>query len=108
MSRTVDNETHVAHRPPVRLCQDYRGGYWHYYEVPNGFYVAPAGYDKLRIVWLMNWCARNMSADAAGIVATLYALCEKHQVDDLVEKYHALRDFAREHLQASAIFAAID
>jgi len=28
-----------------RLAQDYRGGYWHYYEIPNGFYMAPAGYD---------------------------------------------------------------
>ncbi len=70
--------------------------------------MAPAGYDKLSIVWPMNWCARNMSADAAGIVATLYALCEKYRVDDLVEKYHALRDFAGEHPQASAIYAAID
>lgn len=94
-----------------RLAQDYKGGYWHYYEIPNSFYMAPAGYDKLRIVWSMNWCDRNMSADAAGIVATLYALnelCCQYQSDDLIEKYHALRDFAGEHPEASAIFAAIN
>ncbi|WP_447981799.1 antirestriction protein [Achromobacter kerstersii] len=94
-----------------RLAQDYRGGYWHYYEIPNGFYMAPAGYDKLRIVWPMDWCDRIMSADAAGIVATLFALSElsnQYRVDALIEKYHALRDFAGEHLEASAIFAAIN
>ncbi|MGE8451505.1 MAG: antirestriction protein [Pseudomonadales bacterium] len=94
-----------------RLAQDYRGGYWHYYEILNGFYMAPAGYDKLCIVWPTNWCDRDMSADAAGIVATLYALselCSQYQVDDLIEKYHALRDFAGEHAEASTIFAAID
>jgi len=38
-----------------------------------------------------------MSDDAAGIVATLYALCEmcgKYRSDNLNNKYHALRDFA--------------
>ncbi len=25
-----------------RLSQEYSGGYWHYYEIPNGFYMAPA------------------------------------------------------------------
>ncbi|CAB3823350.1 hypothetical protein LMG26684_00699 [Achromobacter mucicolens] len=44
-------------------------------------------------------------------VATLDALCElcsQYPSDDLVEKYHALRDFAGEHAEANAIFAAID
>lgn len=94
-----------------RLSQDYRGGYWHYYEIPNGFYMAPSDYDKLRIVWPMNWCDRSMSSDAAGIVATLYALCElceRFHNDELVEKYHALRDFVRDHPEAGAIYAAID
>ena len=59
-----------------RLSQEYSGGFWHYYEIPNGFYMAPADYETLHIVWPMNWCDRTMSADAAGIVATLYALCE--------------------------------
>jgi len=94
-----------------RLAKDYRGGYWHYYEISDGFYMAPAGYDKLRIVWPMNYCERNMFADAAGIVATLFALCElsnQYELDSLIEQYHALRDYAGDHLEASAIFAAID
>lgn len=94
-----------------RLSQDYRGGYWHYYEIQNGFYMAPAGYDKLRVVWPMNWCDRTMSADAAGIVATLSALCELCQQPlggDLVDKYYALCNFAGEHPQASAIYAVVD
>jgi len=59
----------------------------------------------------MNWCDRNMSADAAGIVATLYTLnelCSQYQIDDLIGKFHALRDFASEYAEANAIFAAID
>lgn len=94
-----------------RLSQEYSGGFWHYYEIPNGFYMAPADYDKLRIVCPMNYFERDMSADAAGIVATLYALCElcnQYRSDDLAEKYHTLRDFAGEHAEANAIFAAID
>jgi hypothetical protein len=91
-----------------RFSEDYQGGYWHYYEVLGSFYLAPAGYDKLRIVWPLNWCDRSMPADAAGVVATLYALCEQPQGADLVEKYYALRNFAGKHAEASAIFVAID
>lgn len=75
------------------------------------FYLAPAGYDQVRIVWPMNWCDRTMSADAASIAATRYTLCElceQAQGRHLIDKYHALRDFASEHAEASAIFAAID
>ena len=28
-----------------RLSQEYSGGFWHYYEIPNGFYMAPADYE---------------------------------------------------------------
>lgn len=38
-----------------RLSQEYRGGFWQYYEIPNGFYMAPADYETLHIVWPMNW-----------------------------------------------------
>ncbi|WP_427183796.1 antirestriction protein [Bordetella bronchialis] len=94
-----------------RLSEDYRGGYWHYYEIPGSFYMAPTSHDTLRIVWPLNWCDRTMSADAAGIVATLYALselCQRPQGADLVDKYYALREFASVHAEASAILAAID
>jgi len=94
-----------------RLSPDYQGGYWNYYEIKGGFYLAPAGYDTLHIIWPLNYCDRIMSADAAGIVATLYALCEVCQQAHgsvLVGKYYALRDFAGEHAEAAAIFAAID
>lgn len=93
------------------LAPDYHGGYWHYFEIPGGFYMAPAGYETLRIVWPMNWCDRTMSADAAGIVATLYALCELCEStgsSDIAEKYRALNEFALEHPEAGDIRAAID
>jgi hypothetical protein len=52
-----------------------------------------------------------MSADAAGIVVTLFALCQlsaETEQDGIVELYHALRDFAAEHAEAGLIFSAID
>ncbi|ALM83112.1 antirestriction protein [Bordetella sp. N] len=93
------------------LSDDYRGGYWHFYEIPGGFYLAPAGYTELRIRWPLNHCDCTMSADAAGIVATLYALselCEAVRGDGLVDRYHALKAFALEHPEVAAIYAAID
>lgn len=101
----------LVYRWLERLSASYHGGYWHFYEIRNGFYMVPAGYDQLRIIWPMNDCDLMMSADAAGIMATLYALCElcyQPQGSHLVEQYHALREFALDHVEAAAIFAAID
>ena len=54
-------------------------------------------------------------ADAAGIVATLFALGQlaaeaegTDAGDVLIDRYHFLRDFAKTHAEAGAIFAAID
>lgn len=57
-----------------------------------------------------------LSADAAGIVATLFALCDlameeqdTPQGDALAERYHLLRDYAvGAHSEAAAIAGAID
>jgi len=63
----------------------------------------------------MNYFDGNLSVQAAGIVATLFALCqlieEHHRTDIgavLADKYHALRDFAAEHVDANQILRAID
>jgi hypothetical protein len=59
-----------------RLSEDYDGGYWNYYTLTNGgFYMAPKPDKRLRVEVDGNGFSGEMSADAAGIVATLFALC---------------------------------
>lgn len=94
-----------------RLSADYQGGYWHYYDIPASFYLAPAREEPMRIIWPLNGCDCTVSADAAGVVAMLYAwreLCEFPACHHLVDKYYALLAFADAHPEAGAIQAAID
>ncbi len=76
----------------TKLSIDYTGGYWHYYKLGNGY-------------------QGTMSSDAAGIVATLFAinqLADELRTDAMVELYHALLDFGTEHAEQAAILSAID
>jgi hypothetical protein len=52
-----------------------------------------------------------MSADAAGIVASLFALCDlanRVGEDKMINQYHWLRDFAIEHAESRFIMGPID
>jgi len=99
-----------------RLSEDYKGGYWHFYTLSNGgFYLAPALESHMRVAVAGNWFEGELSADAAGIVATLFALCQlaadaqgTDAGDLLIDRYYFLRDFAAEHAEGPAIFRAID
>lgn len=101
-----------------KLSDDYNGGYWHYYTLTNGgFYMAPRLDKRLRLEVAGNGFGGEMSADAAGIVATLFALCQlaseiqgkdDSATDALVDRYLLLRDFAGDHAEARLIFQAID
>ena len=62
-----------------------------------------------------NGFAGHMTADAAGVVVSLFALgqlCAEYQDtatgDHFIEQYHRLLEFAREHEHTRQIFAAID
>lgn len=94
------------------LSVDYKGGYWNYYTLSNGgFYMAPAARGNFRVSIAGNWFDGELSADVAGIVATLYAVCElanRTGSDHIVNQYHLLRDYAGEHPESGQIFAAID
>ena len=60
-----------------RLCPHYDGAYWNFYDLSNGgFYIAPADEKKMWLTWPGNYFNDEMSADAAGIVVTLYALTD--------------------------------
>jgi hypothetical protein len=94
-----------------KLVQHYRGGYWHFYELSNGgFYMAPQT-DPVSLEVAGNGYSGEMSADAAGITACLFAFSHlSFQIrDDVIARhYYQLLDFALEHAEAAGILAAID
>jgi hypothetical protein len=106
------------------LSEDYSGGFWQFYELSNGgFYMAPdesyhpkvgrarAQVKKLRVRVAGNGYEGEMSADAAGIVACLFAfshLSFRLESEAIGEHYQRLREFALDHPEASAIMSAID
>ncbi len=95
------------------LSGDYRGGYWHFYTLSNdGFYMAPAG-EKCFAVSAENGYEGNLSGDALGISACLYAYShlsfgEGAFAESCAEHYHRLREYMYGHSEAGAILAAID
>lgn len=94
------------------MCEDYKGGYWEFYELSNkGFYMAPQELMQLPLEVISNGFQAIVSADAAGIISTLYAFnalsCSTEE-DKFINSYYWLRDFACEHVEANKILAAID
>lgn len=96
-----------------RLCEEYQGGYWEFYDLSNGGgFLAPTHRQTpMKLSWASNYFEGSMTAEAAGIVATLYALSHlaNETGDDLlIDHYDLLRDYAQEHPEAGLIFGAID
>lgn len=95
-----------------KLANQYTGGFWRYVELSNGgFYMAPEREGTFNIRVDTNGFEDQMSADAAGITACLFALSHlsfQIQHDSIARHFHQLRDFALEHAEASVILAAID
>ncbi|ALP54995.1 antirestriction protein (plasmid) [Candidatus Tenderia electrophaga] len=95
-----------------RLCENYQGGYWDFYELSNGgFYMAPATEEMLNLSWAENYFQGEMSADAAGVVACLFAynhLAWETRDESLILMYESLREYVGFHTEASLIFRAID
>jgi hypothetical protein len=98
------------------LCEDYiSGAFWHFLELSNGgFYMAP-DLDKTLRIQALNGFMGELTADAAGIVATMYALGHlagmlegTEEGDPIIDRYHWLREFALDHAECGAIMRAID
>jgi hypothetical protein len=93
------------------LAADYDGAYWHYYELSNGgFYIAPDG-GSLQIRAPGSQFCEVVSADAAGIIACLYAygrISSARHSEVLLDHYYRLLEFARLHEEAMQILPAID
>lgn len=94
------------------LSDTYRGGSWAFYGLSNGgFYMAPQIDGPVRVVCAGNFYDGEMSAQAAGIVACLFALNRlawRAKSDHVCRVYEQLLEYARDHPEASAIGAAID
>jgi hypothetical protein len=95
-----------------KLSKDYNGGLWKFYKLSNGgFYMAPHMSRKLSVMVHGNYYEGEVSADAAGIIATLFtlcALCHQFPSDRYIDLYDHLRDYVSFHPESSEIFRAID
>lgn len=95
------------------LAADYRGGFWDMYALSNGgWYMCPSSEESFTVT-SQNGYTGEMSADALGITACLFAFSHISFARDAVakvcaEQYHLLRDFAMDHPEARTILAAID
>jgi hypothetical protein len=103
---------HLVYMWMDRLCEAYNGGYWEYVKLSNGGgYMSPRREGRMHIFVDGNQFDREMSTDAAGIVATMFALCQlanERQDEAIINRYYALRMFALDHPEAHLIFRAID
>ena len=101
-----------------RLSPDYSGGNWNFYALSNGgFFMAPVHDSQFRVL-SENGYQGEMSPEALGITATLYAygqIAARNQAannEDGAEKYsehyHLLYDYMVEHAEVGSIHAAID
>lgn len=94
-----------------RLDPEYMGGIWEFYTLSNtGFYMAIRD-GKSQVIIAPNEYQGEVSADAAGIIATLYALntlANRTESEPVIEKYYLLRDYAKAHSEGDEILAAID
>ena len=95
------------------LASEYNGGYWEFYSLSNGgFYMAPVS-DRIFHVSCDNGFEGNLSADALGITACLYAYSHISFSDDdfagtCAQQYHLLREYMLEHAEVRGILGAID
>lgn len=92
----------------------YRGGEWDFYRLSNdGIFLAPTDRETYRITVTGNYFDDELSGNAAGIVATLFALNQMtHTNHPLTQKcfdlYWLLRDYADQIPECNLIRAAID
>lgn len=91
---------------------DYGGGFWNFYEHQGQpLFLAPTSKPRFRIVCETNGYEGEVSAQAAGIIATLFAfshLSFRYKSDHLADGYDRLYGFAAEHPEATEIVQAID
>ena len=97
-----------------RLSGDYHGGYWDFHTLSNGgFYMAPST-DRSFHVICENQFEGDLTADALGITACLYAYSNLSFAgpdafaDICFDQYHWLREYMMEHPEVGKILGATD
>lgn len=94
------------------ICTAYNGGMWLFYEQSNGtFYMAPNQDGDCEISVFGNHYEGTVSADAAGLIATLMAankMAWATRDERFTDLFYGLRDYASQHKEAGQIFRAID
>lgn len=97
-----------------RMAKDYCGGYWLFYTLDNGgLYMAPDG-EHVFAVSCANYYTGELSGDALGIVACLYAYSHLSFAGSgtfprqSAQHYHLLRHFMYEHPEVANILSATD
>jgi len=96
----------------------YQRGHWEFYTLSNGSgFAAPANPALFRLQVTTNDYDGEMTADAAGIVFTLFALNtlmweasgkDEALTEKLIEHWDKLRDYVATHPEARSIYRAID
>lgn len=105
---------HSIYSAAGHVIPDYRGGMWDFFEISNGGgFMAPQRSAAVRMEVPGNGYSGEMSAQAAGIVVTLTALSHLSMrypqwAQEFSDRFHQLREFALDHCEQPAIFAAID
>ena len=96
-----------------RMAGDYTGGYWDFYTLSNGgFYMSPSE-DRIFHVKCQNMYEGDLSADALGITACLYAYSNlSFSLSDIAREYarhyHLLREYSMGHAEVREILGATD
>jgi len=96
-----------------RMAREYSGGYWDFYTLSNGgFYMAPSGDDVFHVT-CDNMFEGDLSADALGITACLYAYSHLSFSNTRFARvsachYHRLREYMFEHPEVREILGATD
>ena len=92
--------------------EDYGGGLWTFFECDRKpLFLAPDTGTRFRIRCEGNGYQGILSPEAAGIVATLFAMSHlsfRHESEHLSEGYARLYSYAGAHTEAGEIFQAID
>lgn len=91
----------------------YNGGYWHFFKLSNGGFYLSLRSDTIFSVSCDNGFEGQMTADALGITACLYAYSNlsfgKGQfAQTCAEQYHLLREYMFGHVEVRSILQAID
>ena len=91
---------------------DYGGGFWDFFEHGGmPLFLAPQSKSRFRITGEITGFQGEVSAEAAGIIATLFAfshLSFQYQSEHLSEGYGRLYAYSADHPEAAEIFQAID